>query len=133
MAYLSISDFKYGMDRRRERVAGTPGSLWTLENAHITRGGDMERCRKVVPASAFRIPEGEDIAPLAGVASQERALTALELGLDIQQPRFHVVVVGASGTGQINAVFPVTPVSGDAIPRAQASSAEGYTNIQQRL
>jgi 3,4-dihydroxyphenylacetate 2,3-dioxygenase len=40
---------------------------------------------------------------------------------------------GASGTGQINAVFPVTPVSGDAIPKAQASSAEGYTNINQRL
>jgi 3,4-dihydroxyphenylacetate 2,3-dioxygenase len=40
---------------------------------------------------------------------------------------------GASGTGQINAVFPVTPVSGSAIPKAQASSAEGYTNINQRL
>jgi 3,4-dihydroxyphenylacetate 2,3-dioxygenase len=40
---------------------------------------------------------------------------------------------GASGTGQINAIFPVTQVKGDAIPRAQASSAEGYTNINQRL
>lgn len=40
---------------------------------------------------------------------------------------------GASGTGQINAVFPVTPVGGDAIPKAQASSAEGYTNVGQRL
>lgn len=40
---------------------------------------------------------------------------------------------GASGTGQINALFPVTPVSGKAIPQAQASSAEGYTNINQRL
>lgn len=40
---------------------------------------------------------------------------------------------GASGTGQINAVFPVTPVRGEAIPKAQASAAEGYTNIQQRL
>jgi 3,4-dihydroxyphenylacetate 2,3-dioxygenase len=40
---------------------------------------------------------------------------------------------GASGTGQINAVFPVTPVEGDAIPKAQASSAEGYTNVGQRL
>jgi 3,4-dihydroxyphenylacetate 2,3-dioxygenase len=40
---------------------------------------------------------------------------------------------GASGTGQINAVFPVTPVKGDAIPKAQASSAAGYTNINQRL
>jgi 3,4-dihydroxyphenylacetate 2,3-dioxygenase len=40
---------------------------------------------------------------------------------------------GASGTGQINAVFPVRPARGAAIPKAQASSAEGYTNINQRL
>jgi 3,4-dihydroxyphenylacetate 2,3-dioxygenase len=33
---------------------------------------------------------------------------------------------GASGTGQINAVFPVTPQSGRAIPLTQASSAQGY-------
>jgi 3,4-dihydroxyphenylacetate 2,3-dioxygenase len=33
---------------------------------------------------------------------------------------------GASGTGQINMVFPVTPQSGKAIPAAQASSASGY-------
>ncbi len=33
---------------------------------------------------------------------------------------------GASGTGQLNAVFPVTPVSGSAIPAAQASAAEQY-------
>ena len=39
----------------------------------------------------------------------------------------------ASGTGQINAIFPVTPVSGIAIPKAQASSAEGYSSVSQRL
>jgi 3,4-dihydroxyphenylacetate 2,3-dioxygenase len=33
---------------------------------------------------------------------------------------------GASGTGQLNAVFPVTPVSGQAVPAAQASAAEQY-------
>lgn len=33
---------------------------------------------------------------------------------------------GASGTGQLNAVFPVLPVSGSAVPPPQASSAEGY-------
>ncbi len=33
---------------------------------------------------------------------------------------------GASGTGQLNAVFPVTPVTGKAIPAAQASAAEQY-------
>jgi 3,4-dihydroxyphenylacetate 2,3-dioxygenase len=40
---------------------------------------------------------------------------------------------GASGTGQINAVFPVTPVTGAAIPRAQASRADGYTSVATRL
>lgn len=33
---------------------------------------------------------------------------------------------GASGTGQINAVFPVTAQSGSALPSAQASLATGY-------
>jgi 3,4-dihydroxyphenylacetate 2,3-dioxygenase len=40
---------------------------------------------------------------------------------------------GASGTGQINAIFPVTPQTGAAIPAPQASSAAGYGNINQRL
>lgn len=47
---------------------------------------------------------------------------------DVVTPYF-----GASGTGQINAVFPVTPQDGSAIPKAQASSAEGYSNVNQRL
>jgi 3,4-dihydroxyphenylacetate 2,3-dioxygenase len=33
---------------------------------------------------------------------------------------------GASGTGQINAVFPVLPVSGQAVPQAEASRAKAY-------
>jgi 3,4-dihydroxyphenylacetate 2,3-dioxygenase len=40
---------------------------------------------------------------------------------------------GASGTGQINAVFPVTPQDGSAIPRAVASRADGYTAVATRL
>jgi 3,4-dihydroxyphenylacetate 2,3-dioxygenase len=36
---------------------------------------------------------------------------------------------GASGTGQLNAVFPVTPQSGQNIPAAVASSAEGFVAV----
>ena len=36
---------------------------------------------------------------------------------------------GASGTGQINAVFPVTPQTGAAIPAAQASAAKGFQTV----
>ncbi|MDZ7920521.1 3,4-dihydroxyphenylacetate 2,3-dioxygenase [Rhodoferax sp.] len=47
---------------------------------------------------------------------------------DIVTPYF-----GASGTGQINAVFPVTPVSGRDIPAAKASVADGYNSVTTRL
>ncbi|MFT3817461.1 MAG: 3,4-dihydroxyphenylacetate 2,3-dioxygenase [Rubrivivax sp.] len=40
---------------------------------------------------------------------------------------------GASGTGQINAVFPVTPQDGRAIPKAVASAADGFTSVATRL
>jgi 3,4-dihydroxyphenylacetate 2,3-dioxygenase len=40
---------------------------------------------------------------------------------------------GASGTGQINAVFPVTLQDGSAIPKAVASRADGYTSVATRL
>jgi len=40
---------------------------------------------------------------------------------------------GASGTGQINVVFPVTPQDGQAVPKPVASSAEGYTTVATRL
>ena len=40
---------------------------------------------------------------------------------------------GASGTGQINAVFPVTPQDGRAIPKPVASRADGYTSVATRL
>jgi 3,4-dihydroxyphenylacetate 2,3-dioxygenase len=36
---------------------------------------------------------------------------------------------GASGTGQINAVFPVTPQDGRAVPSAMASAAGGYQAV----
>jgi hypothetical protein len=58
MPYLAISDFKYGMDRRRPQAVGVPGTLWTLKNAVITRGGDIEGAKKWVdeytlPADTF--------------------------------------------------------------------------------
>ncbi len=43
---------------------------------------------------------------------------------DIVTPYF-----GASGTGQINAIFPVSPNDGATIPVAQASSALGYQAV----
>ena len=58
MPYLVGQDFRLGVDRRRRRVAGAPGSLWSAINCHLTRGGDIEKRKKFVakwkvPANTF--------------------------------------------------------------------------------
>lgn len=44
------------MDRRKKRVAGVPGALWSGINGHITRGGDFERRKKFV--LKYALPAG---------------------------------------------------------------------------
>ena len=50
------------------------------------------------------------------------------LGWSAYQGQAEVITpyFGASGTGQLNAVFPVTPQDGSKVPAAQASSAQNY-------
>ena len=57
------------------------------------------------------------------------------LGWSAYDGRAEVVTpyFGASGTGQINAVLPVTPQDGAAIPAAVASAAAGYRGAAGRL
>ena len=54
--------------------------------------------------------------------------SAYDAPVEIVTPYF-----GASGTGQLNAIFPVTPQDGRAIPRPVASRADGYTAVATRL
>lgn len=58
MSYISINALKGGMDRRHKRISAEPGTLWTLTNGHLTRGGEIERSKKFVskyalPASTY--------------------------------------------------------------------------------
>ena len=59
-----------------------------------------EECRLVIDPKSLNMTTTDDVAPLSGIASQLRALKALEFGLDIRQPRFHVVAVGDPGAGR---------------------------------
>ncbi len=45
MPYILVEDFKGGIDTRRTVVTSVPGSCVTLTNAHITRGGEIEKRR----------------------------------------------------------------------------------------
>lgn len=43
MPYFAIEDFRSGMDTRRMPVLSVPGSLLSLVNGHINRGGEIEK------------------------------------------------------------------------------------------
>jgi hypothetical protein len=49
MSYLAIEDFRAGMDSRRMAVLSVPGSLLSLVNGHINRGGEIEKRLAFVP------------------------------------------------------------------------------------
>ena len=49
MPYVQIENIRKGMDRSRSsRVASDQGSAWLIKNAHLTRGGDVERRKSFV-------------------------------------------------------------------------------------
>lgn len=56
MAYIYVEDFRGGLDRRKHPIAGVSGSLYTLENAHLTRGGEIEKRYAMV--STYTLPAG---------------------------------------------------------------------------
>lgn len=56
MGNVTVSNFNYGLDRRRPRAAAAPGTLWTAANCQISRGGDVERLKAFVPE--YVLPAG---------------------------------------------------------------------------
>lgn len=57
MSYQLIENFNAGQDDRRADTAAPPGTLRTLTNAHITRGGEIEKRKALV--SKYALPAGE--------------------------------------------------------------------------
>src|SRR5688500_16433781 len=56
MAYIVVEDFRGGLDSRRLPIAGVPGTLQTLNNAHISRSGEIEKRKAFV--DTYELPEG---------------------------------------------------------------------------
>lgn len=66
MPYILVENFNGGLDRRRKISTAPPGTLWELINAHITRGGEIEKRKAFV--STFDLPAGltHGLANLSG-------------------------------------------------------------------
>lgn len=55
-AYITIEDFKAGLDTRRLATSAAPGSLQQFKNGHINRGGEIIKSKKWSPK--YTLPAG---------------------------------------------------------------------------
>jgi hypothetical protein len=58
MAYIVVENFSAGLDTRRHPLTAKSGTLQTLKNAHVSRGGEIEKRKKFatfasLPAGTF--------------------------------------------------------------------------------
>ncbi|MDR5682416.1 MAG: ATP-binding protein [Armatimonadota bacterium] len=70
----------------------------------MTKGEDLrvaaDRLRWVCRPEYLRFGTTADLPPERSLVGQDRAVRALDFGLSIRQPQFHVFVVGPAGTGR---------------------------------
>ena len=56
--------------------------------------------RRICEAAAFKFKDTSELAPLDVVIGQERAVQAIEFGLNMRSPGYNIFVTGAGGTGK---------------------------------
>lgn len=63
-----------------------------------------EEVRARCDPALFNCNSTEDLEPLEGIIGQDRALSALKFGLNINKPGFNIYVAGSAGTGRTTAI-----------------------------
>ncbi len=63
-----------------------------------------EQVRRRCDPSLFHCNSTAELKPIEGIIGQDRALSALKLGLNIQNPGFNIYVSGLAGTGRTTAI-----------------------------
>ena len=97
------------------------------EVVEIWKRGDWKTFCGMLPEYAAK-GHGEGFMHDTAMLMGALGWSAYDAPAEVVTPYF-----GASGTGQINAIFPVTPQDGHAVPGAVASKAKGYTAVATRL
>lgn len=124
MAYLVIDDFRLGMDRRKKRVSGKPGMLWTGKNGHITRGGDFERRKKFVSKYTLPTAATKGLATVGGqlyVFGAGATPGGMPAGVNYQRLQHP-----SSGTAVISKIKSVTSFSGKLYVVAEFDDGNTY-------
>lgn len=93
MGSIFLSNWKFGLDRRRSRVAGVQGSLYDAKNVLINRGGEIERAKRFVPTYTLPVGQTFGLGAVRGQLYTFGSVSNPTLPLGIQYQR----LVSASG------------------------------------
>lgn len=121
MAYIDITDFKLGIDRRKSRVNGQPGSLWTLTNGVISRGGEVQRCKAFVPV--FTVPGTHGLGAVGGQLFVFGHLEGLSVPAGVNYQR---LVHPHNGALALTRVLDVEPFDGELYVIAEFSDGNVF-------
>ncbi|MBM4237144.1 MAG: ATP-dependent protease, partial [Euryarchaeota archaeon] len=64
----------------------------------------FEKCRNACPDVVFDCKSTAELSALSGIIGQDRAVRALQFGLNIEDKGFNVYVSGMPGTGRKTAI-----------------------------
>lgn len=64
----------------------------------------FDQCRNICPEVVFECESSADLTPLVGIIGQDRAVKALQFGLNIEDRGFNIYVSGIPGTGRRTAI-----------------------------
>lgn len=121
MAYIVIEDFKSGLDRRKMAAASPAGSLQTLTNAHITRGGEIEKRKAFVPK--YSLPAGQTF----GFAGANGSLYVFASGAaTVPGGVTCQVLAHPTGAGTLNAIKATEFYDGKVFASARFSDGSNY-------
>lgn len=66
MTYFVVADFRAGLDRRKMAVTAPPGTLRTLRDCHVNRGGEVEKRKAWEPIAGLPSGKTKGLAASAG-------------------------------------------------------------------
>lgn len=70
----------------------------------MARPLSVEEIRKPCDPKRFRFATTEEVPPLSSILGQQRALAAIDFGLDMRSLGFNIYALGESGTGKTSAI-----------------------------
>jgi hypothetical protein len=104
MPYISINDFKRGLDTRRSELSSLPGTLLQCNNAHINEGGQVEKRKAFVkttmPGSTFGLQQTSTTVLKFGSATAP----SMPSGFSYQRLQHPAVLAGTTYNGALHAM-----------------------------